>query len=50
MSETKPEVEVTPEMIEAGYDAYGKFKLYRGDYPINDEILAAIFRAMLAAQ
>ena len=43
-------IEITPKMIEAGWNAYYDLDHYRGDSPINDESLAAIYRAMKAAE
>jgi hypothetical protein len=41
------EAEITPEMIEAGRSAYYSIPRYRGDEPINEAAIAAIFSGMV---
>lgn len=40
------EVEITPDMAEAGRAAYYAVPRYRGDEPMSDEIAAVIYQAM----
>ncbi len=46
-SPTTDEIEVTPEMVEAGMTELAR---YRYDHGNEEEVLAAIFRAMEAAR
>lgn len=43
---TEDEIEVTPEMADAGRSTYYQTPRYRGDEPITDEMAAIIYRAM----
>ena len=42
------EIEITPEMIEAGRSAYYKVARYRGDEPFDDEMAVRVFREMVS--
>jgi len=41
------EIKITPEMIEAGRDAYYAVPRYPGDAAIDEETLVAVYLAML---
>ncbi len=43
---TKEEIEITPEIIEAGVEAYGA---YEDDWDSLPEMLSAVFKAMIRA-
>jgi hypothetical protein len=44
---TETEIEVTPEMIEAGMAAYYAIRRYPGDEPFNEEAAILVYRAMV---
>ena len=50
MSAKEDEIEITPEMIEAGYDAWLEFPLQEQDPEILKLALRSIYRRMWAAQ
>jgi len=47
---SQEEIQITPEMIEAGREVAENFYLGDGIYPLTDRFLMAIFGAMCAAQ
>ena len=47
---TLPEIEITPEMVEAGAHVMEDYYMGEGRYLIPEEGLSRIFRAMIRAQ